>query len=83
MTNLLSTGRAAQFLGTTEPRLADLVRKGKIHPPPEIFAGRRLWEGSQILCAAQHLGLLTSELRSKLVELVAATSHGGEGANRG
>jgi hypothetical protein len=62
----LSTGQAARLLDTNEPRLADLVRKGKITPPPEVVAGRRLWLMAHLLQAAEHLGVLTAELRAKL-----------------
>lgn len=63
----LSTGQAAYFLGTTEPRLADLVRKGKIQPLPEITAGRRIWEIAHLLRAGDALGLDPDELRRRLV----------------
>jgi len=52
-----STGQAAQFLNSTEPQLAELVRSGKIHPAPEVLAGRRLWEPEHILQAAEALGV--------------------------
>jgi hypothetical protein len=61
-----STGQAAQLLGTTEPRLADMVRKGKIQPAPAVFAGRRLWDSAHILQAAEQLGVPTDELRRRL-----------------
>ena len=63
----LSTGQAAQLLGTTEPRLADLVRRGKIRPHPPIAAGRRLWEIHHLLEAGDALGLDPDELRRRLV----------------
>lgn len=47
-----STGAAAHVLDTTEPRLADLVRRGKVVPAPEVHAGRRQWTDDQILAAA-------------------------------
>ncbi|MCC7172996.1 MAG: hypothetical protein IT459_21280 [Planctomycetes bacterium] len=62
----LSTGQAARILGTTEPKLAETVRRGKVAPEPTIVAGRRLWERDQLLQAAEHLGLLTEELRAEL-----------------
>jgi hypothetical protein len=70
----LSTGQAAQLIRTTEPRLADLVRKGKIQPEPTIFAGRRLWERSHIRKAAECLGLFTAELRRQISQDVADVS---------
>jgi len=54
--NHISTGRAAAILGTTEPRLAELVRRGRIRPPPAVIAGRRLWGREHVLQAARHLG---------------------------
>jgi hypothetical protein len=57
-----TTGQAAHLLQTTEPRLADLVRKGKISPEPVIVAGRRLWTADQVRQAARHMGALTPEI---------------------
>ena len=71
MTYPLSTGAAARLLETTEPKLAETVRRGKIRPEPAILAGRRLWESHQLLQAADALGLLTDELRRRLGEEVA------------
>ena len=70
----LSTGEAARFLGTTEPRLAETVRRGKIDPQPMLLAGRRLWQPEQLLQAAEVLGLLTEELRAQIVKEVADVS---------
>ena len=58
----ISTGQAAQLLGTTEPSLSEEVRRGRITPPPAIFAGRRLWLPGHLLQAAKNLDLLTDEL---------------------
>jgi hypothetical protein len=63
-----STGAAAALLGSIEPKLADLVRRGKVLPPPRVIAGRRLWDCSHVLQAAEHLGLLTDDLRQRLGE---------------
>ncbi len=63
-----STGEAARLVGATEPRLNNLIRKGKIQPAPGFFAGRRQWEQTHILQAAEHLGLLTDDLRRRLGE---------------
>lgn len=52
-----STGEAARLLGTTEPRLAETVRRGKVRPEPRIVAGRRLWDEEHILQAAVSLGV--------------------------
>lgn len=65
------TGDAAQFINTTEPKLSEAVRRGKVHPRPRILAGRRLWEREQLLQAAEYLGLLTDALRAELTEEVA------------
>jgi len=65
----LTTGQAATLLSTTEPRLADLVRKGRIAPPPEIVAGRRLWHLEHVLQAADVLGVLDGHLHARLAEL--------------
>lgn len=53
----LTTGVAAQFLGTTEPRLAETVRRGRVDPPPPILAGRRLWSAEHLCQAAKALGV--------------------------
>lgn len=62
----IATGQAARLLGTTEPKLAEEVRRGRINPPPAIFAGRRLWQPEHLLQAAENLGLLTDPLRERL-----------------
>ena len=67
----ISTGQAAKLLGTTEPQLAETVRRGKVNPAPSIMAGRRLWEPHHLLQAARHLGLLDDDLEQKLREEVA------------
>ena len=61
-----TTGQAARLIHSTEPRLADLVRKGKIQPEPLIVAGRRQWAPIHILQAARHLGIPTDDLRRRL-----------------
>ncbi len=61
-----STGEAARYLGTTEPLLAETVRRGKVKPGPRIVAGRRLWMPEQLLQAASTLGLLTDQIRTEL-----------------
>jgi hypothetical protein len=69
MTNIdfpASTGQAARFLKTTEPRLAETVRRRKVAPEPPIIAGRRLWGPDHLLQAAEALGVLTDRLREKL-----------------
>jgi len=66
-----STGEAARFLRTTEPRLAELVRRGKIHPEPEIVAGRRLWYSGHLRQAAKRMGLLDGGVFLAIDELEA------------
>ncbi len=64
----ISTGQAADLLGTTEPRLAETVRRGRVAPEPKIFAGRRLWHAEHLIQAAGALGVLTDKLHSRLQE---------------
>ena len=61
MTILKSTGEVARLLGTTEPTLSELVRRGRIEPAPTILAGRRLWAADHISQAAAALGLATPD----------------------
>ena len=61
-----STGEAARLLGTTEPRLSETVRRGKVKPEPTVIAGRRLWYLDQLIQAADALGLLTESLSLEL-----------------
>jgi len=72
----ISTGPAAKLLETTEPHLAEKVRRGKIRPEPPIVAGRRLWEREHLIQAAQELGVLTDDLRRRLDEEVAHPREG-------
>lgn len=64
----LTTGTAAELIGTTEPRLSETVRRGHVTPPPPILAGRRLWGPEQLLQAAEALGLLNADCRALLEE---------------
>jgi hypothetical protein len=59
----LTTGAGAALLGTTEPRLAETVRRGHVSPPPPILAGRRLWSAGHLMQAALALDLMTDDLR--------------------
>lgn len=52
-----STGQVARHLGVPEPRLNDLIRRGKIDPPPPVSSGRRLWSREHLEQAAKVLGL--------------------------
>lgn len=49
----ITTGTVARLLGVPEPRLQDLLRRGKIHPAPPVQSGRRLWEPHHISAAAR------------------------------
>lgn len=64
----LTTGAVARFLKTTEPRVAETVRRGRVTPEPVIVAGRRLWTLDQVRQAAEALDLLTPELATALAE---------------
>ena len=66
----ISTGQAGELIGTTEPKLSEEVRRGRVSPPPRVSAGRRLWHPEHLLQAAENLGLLTDELREKLSQEV-------------
>lgn len=68
----LLTGEVARALGTTEPRLNNLIRRGRIAPPPPLRSGRRLWYREHLLQAAEAIGVLTDELRARLSEEVVA-----------
>ena len=70
----VSTGQAARILATTEPRLAETVRRGKVNPEPSILAGRRLWRPEHLIQAAEALDLLTDDLRAQLEQEVAGVS---------
>ncbi|HZN37789.1 MAG TPA: hypothetical protein VFD82_03245 [Planctomycetota bacterium] len=61
-----TTGAAGELIGTTEPKLADTVRRGRVSPEPTIVAGRRLWTHQQVLQAAEVLGLLNADLRERI-----------------
>tara|TARA_R110002072_G_scaffold19443_4_gene72021 strand:- start:5095 stop:5307 length:213 start_codon:yes stop_codon:yes gene_type:complete len=62
----MSTGQVARALGAVEPKVAELVRRGRITPPPPIVAGRRLWSLDQALEAARLLGVHDAEARERL-----------------
>ena len=67
-----STGCVASRLAVSEPRLNDLVRRGKITPAPLVVAGRRLWNPEHVLQAAKYLGALDDDLRAELEENAAS-----------
>ncbi len=62
----ISTGRVAARLGTTEPHVAEAVRRGKVEPKPPVFAGRRMWQPEHVLAVAEALGLRTDDLEAEL-----------------
>jgi len=68
----ISTGQTAFVLESTEPRVAEAVRRGLISPAPPVLAGRRLWQAEHVLQAAEALGVLTDELRARLEQEVVA-----------
>jgi hypothetical protein len=53
----LTTGQVAQLLDTTEPRLSELVRRGRVKPPPPVISGRRAWDESHVQQAAAALNV--------------------------
>jgi len=57
VTTPTSTGQLARLLGTTESRISELVRRGRLADPPIVIAGRRLWMPEQIAEVAGLLGL--------------------------
>jgi hypothetical protein len=65
----ICTGQAAELLNATEPALNQLIRAGKLNPSPPVISGRRLWSEQHVLQAAEHLGVLTEELRAELEPL--------------
>ena len=62
----VSTGQGARLIGSIEPKMNDLVRRGLVSPAPPVVAGRRHWSPGHIAQAAQCLGLLTDDLRRRL-----------------
>ena len=62
----LSTGQTARLLGTSEPHVAETVRRGKVHPAPPVLAGRRLWSPAHVIQAARVLDRLTPRIKAEL-----------------
>ncbi len=60
-----STGQVARALGITEPRLNDLLRRGKISLLPPVASGRRLWGREHIQAAEAQLGIDIEDLLMK------------------
>ena len=69
MMHPISTGQAARLLRTTEPRLSDLVRRGKVRPAPRVVAGRRAWDEAHVRQAARALGI--TDIERRLAEVLA------------
>jgi hypothetical protein len=70
----ISTGQAARLIKSIEPRMAEVVRRGKVDPPPPVLAGRRQWGPEHVLQAAWYLDLLTPELEEHLEQDVTHAS---------
>ena len=77
MNNLYSTGQVARALGVTEPKVAELVRRGRITPAPNILAGRRLWTLPQALRAAELLCLDSDSVAEALSDANQESQGGG------
>jgi hypothetical protein len=76
--NLITTGDVARVLFSTEPRIAETVRRGRVDPPPMIVAGRRLWTHAQVLSAAEALGTLDGGLRERIDAAFGIAPAGGD-----
>jgi len=50
------TGTVARALRVSEPRLNELLRRGKIDPAPLVEHGRRLWLAEHVRQTARFLG---------------------------
>lgn len=50
------TGTVAHALRVSEPRLNELLRRGKIDPAPVVEHGRRFWLAEHVRQAARLLG---------------------------
>jgi hypothetical protein len=61
MPDSLSTGQVAALLAVPEPKLNDLIRRGKIRPAPQVVAGRRVWLRQHVAQAADLLGVAVAE----------------------
>ncbi len=61
----LTTGEAARMLGTTEPELAETVRRGHVNPVPLIMSGRRLWMEDHVVQAREALRATAARKRKR------------------
>lgn len=80
MSPALSTGQVAALLAVPEPKLNDLIRRGKINPAPSVSAGRRVWLAQHVRQAADVLGLSSDVL--EVAPAVAADVGTSVGAGR-
>ena len=78
------TGRAASLLSTSEARLSDSIRRGRLNPAPPILAGRRLWYPAHLRQAAVVLEVMTPALDAILSQQLScddsANQEGGSNA---
>ena len=63
-----STGQVAKLLGSTEPKVAETVRRGYVFPAPEVISGRRVWGIESVEQAALALGVSRELLFERLKE---------------
>lgn len=63
-----TTGETAAFLECIEPRLGELIRRGRV-PRPLVRSGRRLWTPEAVILAGEALGVLTPDKRQALEEV--------------
>lgn len=63
----LWAGQGPHLLDKAEPQLADTIRRGLVHPPPPVRAGRRLWKREHLIQAPEALGVLTDGIRARLI----------------
>lgn len=67
-----STGQVARLLGVRETRLNDLIRRGQIHPTPEVSAGRRMWLPVHVAAAAATVGVMPPAVLPAVLATLAA-----------
>ncbi len=79
----ITSGDLARLLQTTEPRLGEAVRRGRVSPPPEVIAGRRHWTRQQALQVAAAIGELTDDIRTTLEDAEETSNCASSGAGRG
>jgi len=77
MTLPISSGRAARLFQLSEPRLNDLIRRGKIASLPPVTAGRRLWWAEHLRAIGQALDLSQAKIEAALGEIEDAHDQSG------